>query len=762
MTILADITFDNFDPPWLWVGITLLAIGALAWTYVGMYRRSGRPIALTLLLLRSMGVIAIMIAIIKPGWTRIEEHIEKPILAVVLDDSQSMWLTAPGTKNTSRYELARRLITASDFSTNLRDRFDISFFNIKGEPLPPEQLPSEAAAEQTDLLLAARAAAARLRGRNASGILLISDGRDTSGRDTLLAAQDISSPVFTVGFSSLPPSSSVPFDLAIASVDAPQRAMVHNAVRVRVVVSKDGGAAADAPINITLTDRVVVAGLISLPEGNAQQATELSFTPETPGDFTFTARIPEQPGERTGRNNAVPFRLRVEAEPIRVLYIEGYLRPEYTFLREHLSSDPDVDLVTLARSAAPDAIGNALGLPGAELLTLDRLRKIDVILLGDFEASMLDESAYAVLNQWLSEGGAMMILGGYHNLTPTGLAATPLGAALPAEPATGATTQIDEPFQFQLTPEGRMHPALFLTGDTTRDVSAWESLPRLSGVVAIGKTKAGSTVLARHPQISADDPQKQGYPVLLTQPYGKGTVTLLTADTTWRWSRLPRLAGQPDTMYSRFWSQMVRWLARRDVVAQRPSFRVTTDALSYERGKRVSIAIRRFPANMVPDAETQTSTPTLLIRTPDGRSVPIPLSASSSDNNTWSATYFPDRGGRFTAEAKLASVPQGGSTPARDIASDITEFLVQGSPLELDDPSTNPAGLAQIASLTGGVSATIDDDASLQYLLDALPDSASTSYETRRAGMWNSPLLFVLFLALICVEWVIRRRNQLI
>ncbi|MCE9592529.1 MAG: glutamine amidotransferase [Planctomycetes bacterium] len=760
MATLADITFDNFDPPWLWIGVAVVSLGVLGWTYLGMYRRSGRSMAIGLFTLRAAGVLALMVSLVKPGWTRTEEHTQKTRLAVVLDDSQSMWLSAPGGEGVSRYELARRLVTDSDFATALRRRFDISLFNINGEPIPPGKLPSEPTAEQTDLLRALRSASSRLRGRSAAGILLVSDGRDTSGRESYLAAQDLVTSVYTVGFRVTSPSAGAPFDLAVTAVDAPQRAMVHNTVRVRVVVSKDTGAAIEPPVQIELAGSVVAAGKVSLPQGAAQRVVELSFTPTQPGDFSFAAHVPEQPGERTGGNNSVSFRLRVEAEPIRVLYVEGYLRPEYTFLRDRLSSDPDIDLVTLVRSASPDQLGATSALAGAELLTPERLKKIDVILLGDLEATMLDETAFRALRDWVSDGGAMMILGGYHNLSPAGLPATLLSAALPVEPATGAATQIDEPFQFQLTPEGRSHPAMFLTGDLSRDTAAWESLPRLAGVVAVAKTKPGAMVLARHPTASSDDPDHKGYPVLITQGFGKGTVALITADTTWKWSRYTRLTGQPDTMYVRFWSQMVRWLARRDVLTQRPALRVTTDAASYPRGKQVAFEVRRNPAGMVPGTDKLPASPSLTVRTPDGRSVPVQLS-QTADPDAWTASYFPDRGGRFTAEARLAA-PALEDAPPRDLASDTTEFLVQGSPLELDDPSTNPASLSQIASLTGGVSAAINDESSIRALLDALPDRAWTSFETRRAGVWNSPFLFLLFLACVCVEWVVRRKHQLI
>ena len=168
-----------------------------------------------------------------------------------------------------------------------------------------------------------------------------------------------------------------------------------------------------------------------------------------------------------------------------------------------------------------------------------------------------------------------MVLGGYQNLSPTGFWQTPLADLLPVEPA-DVPRQIDRPFEFSLTPEGLAHPAMTLSGNSTEDAALWQALPPLAGIVGVGKAKPGAVVLARYPD--AGNPTRRSAALATmrpaarscspTQSFGKGRVGLLAADTTWRWSRLVRLAGRSDAMYVRFWSQWVRWLAGRDVRSQ--------------------------------------------------------------------------------------------------------------------------------------------------------------------------------------------------
>lgn len=770
LTILADLTFDNIDPPWFWALLAVASIAILVLTYKGIYRRSGRQLTWLLLGLRIVGVLALLVALVKPAWTQLIQRQERPQVAIVIDDSQSMSIMhkpAGSEQWTSRYQLAKQWLSDSPAGVGLREKFEVKVFNVAGQMVDPAKMPAEPTAEQTDLARAVRAAAGQLRGQSLAGVVLISDGRDTTGRESFLPLQELPAPVYALGYRQPAPGKGSPFDLAVNAVEAPQRVLVHNAVPVKVLLSKDGGEAMEVPIQIERAGTPLLTQKVQLPAGSSQKMVNLSFTPTEPGDFTLSAHIPDQPNERSSANNARLFKLRVEAEPIRVLYVEGFLRPEYTFLRNRLSNDPDVNLVSFVRSANPDQAGAAGALAGAELITAERLKKIDVVLLGDFESRMLDESTYAALRQWVEDGGAMMVLGGYANLAEDGLINTPLKDMLPVELTAGPVYQLEEPFALRLTDEGKRHPALYITGDTTRDTALWDSLPPLRGAAVVHDAKPGATVLARHPRSNTDAPDKQGYIVLATQHFGKGTVAIFTADTTWRWSRYLRLAGKPDTLYVRFWSQMVRWLARRDIQDPRPALAVSTDNAAYERGKKVTVRVQRNLAAMVPGQENQTSQLSLVVHTPDGRTTPLSPSPTA-DPNQWTSTYFPDRGGRFEVHARLvgaanpAPATQPGASNPKDLANQVCEFLVHGSSLELDDPATNPAALEQIASVTGGLYADIDDARANKDLFSALPHEPRTVTETKKANVWNSPFLLILFLTCISAEWIIRRRNQLV
>ncbi|MCC7192625.1 MAG: hypothetical protein IT444_07570 [Phycisphaeraceae bacterium] len=770
--ILARLTLDNADPAWFWLLVVVASVLILALTYHGIYQRSGRKLTWCLFILRLAGVLALLVSLLKPSWTVILSRTDRPRLAVVLDDSQSMSLPQRAGDDgafTSRYQAAKAWLSDSSAGKLLRERFDVSCFAVDGRELNFDDLPTEPTSEQTDLLRGVRAAAGKLRGQSAAGIIVISDGRDTTGRDDYLAGQDFILPTYAIGFRQPTPGKGTPYDLSVVSVDAPQRTLVHNAVQIKALVGKDGGDAVNVPIQIERAGKPLMTQHVALPAGAIQQMVTLSYTPTEPGDFVLSVHALEQSRERTTANNTRIFKLRVDADPIRVLYIEGYLRPEYTFLRDRLGNDPDINLATLIRSANPDQMG-ASGLSsviaGGDLINQERLQKIDVVVLGDFEASMLSDSVYTQIRKWVEGGGALMVLGGYHSLSDDGLARTPLAEALPVELVTGPLGQVEDSFTLKLTDDGKRHPAMIVTGDAS-DVQRWESLPSLKGLVRVSKAKPGATVLIRAvPSGDSSTPviARGDEPIVLAwQRFGKGPVAVLTADTTWRWSRIARLAGKPDTMYVRFWSQMIRWLAGRDINQERTPLAVSTDAAVYQRGQRVTVRVKRNPAAMVPTPDGQAAATTLLlnVRSPDGRSTAL-TPIASADPDTWTATYFPDRGGRFEVDARLVTASSSAAQDLPERANQVAEFLVHGSGLELDDPSTNPALLEKLVRPTGGYYTDIDDQEGLTRLVENLPSEPRVTYDTRKATVWNSPVVLLIFLGCVSAEWIIRRRNHLV
>jgi hypothetical protein len=739
--LLAHLRFENVTTPWLWTLLTVAGVVLLFFTYWGIFRRSERRLTWALMLLRGVGLLALLLALAKPTWTSDSSLVDPGHLGVILDNSRSMSLPDVGGK--PRYAVARealdRLKTALAADRS-GPPLKVDLFDINGAPLE-KGAPDQPTVERTDLARALGEASARLRSKPLAGIVLISDGMDNTGQQTFRDLADMPVPVHGLGFR--PVDDAAGFDLAVLQVRAPERAMVNNEIKVEVVVSKIGTPATEAAVEMKRGREVFATQKVSFGPGGGEQKVSLNLMPRQPGTFVFTAEIKGQANERVLANNSAHFPLRVDVEPIRVLYLEGYLRPEFKFLKNRLEDDPDVNLVSIVRRTNPE---RAEARAGKDLLTPERLKGLDIVILGDMEAGYLSATEYQALVRWLDDKGhSLLVLGGYLSFGPDGFRSTPLADVLPVVFADRPPYQSEEPFALELKKAD--HPIFEVSSDRVKDAAAWRALPPLLGQSVVRRAKPGAEVLAVNPGLLVD-----GQPAVVAATQragGAGLVMVLTADTTWRWSRLPRVLGQPDTLYARFWSQTVRYLAGRTQNDQRPLLAVSTDRPDYEVGKQVTVRVVRQPR---PDNDLAGMDVAAEITGPGGKATPVPLRAGSAEPDVLTGTFFPPAGGRYEVLASLT----GGGKPAEH---QVAEFLVQGSDLELADPGTNRENLRAIANATGGAYLDVED---AEQLAAKLPHKERRLPQVTRLEFWNSPWLFCGFLAAVTGEWLLRRRNHLV
>ena len=745
---LATFQFDNVTHAWLW--LLLLAGGgwALFTIYRGIFQRSERRLTWWLMALRGAGLVALVVALAKPAVVRRHEQVEPGRLAIVLDNSLSMSL--PDISGRSRYALAREAVEHLRQQIE-RDRSGarvvIDLFDINGALLAGGP-PAEPRVERTDLLRALSQTTTRLRSQPLVGLVLVSDGMDNTGRQDPLALENSPVPVYAIGFRDDPAARQL--DLAVKRVQAPPRVIVNNTFKVDVLVSKSGGPATEATVSVKRGREMFAERKLSFAAGASEQLVSLNVTPTQAGSYVYTAAIAAAAGERWLANNARPFPLEVDAEPIRVFYVEGFLRYEYKFLKNRFEDDPDVSLVSVVRRANPEQVPTAAE---GGLITAERLKNFEVVILGDMEGNYLTVAEYQALVRWVDAGHSLLVLGGYRSFGPSGFRATPLAEVLPVVFGDTDPLQSEDPFVLELTETGKRHPVFEISGDRVKDAALWSSAPNLLGCSLVNRAKPGADVLAVNPAYRADG---QPVPVVAVQRYGAGHAMVLAVDTTWRWSRLTRVLGQSDTLFARFWSQTIRWLAGRDPNQDRPPLVVSTDKPDYDVGQPVTVRVVRQTAADVKGqpsaAVAATGEVGVDVTGDDGQAVPVQVKASSAEPDQFTGTVYPSAGGRYEVSATLTA-------EGKLVANQTADFLVHGSNLELADTRTNPDQLQSLAAATGGAYCDVADAGKLA---DKIERKDRRTVLVQRAEFWNSPWLFLFFLAAVTAEWIIRRRNHLI
>ena len=132
--------------------------------------------------------------------------------------------------------------------------------------------------------------------------------------------------------------------------------------------------------------------------------------------------------------------------------------------------------------------------------------------------------------------------------------------------------------------------------------------------------------------------------------------------------------------------------------------------------------------------------------------MPHPSRSGSAEPNLFLASFYPSSSGRFIVNAALTS-------EGKTVANQTAEFLVHGSDLELADTGTNRSLLKSLSQKSGGVYLDIEDSSKL---VDSIERKERRHAGTERTEYWNSSFLFLLFIAAVSGEWILRRKNHLV
>src|SRR5690606_34780149 len=135
-------------------------------------------------------------------------------------------------------------------------------------------------------------------------------------------------------------------DLAIEDLRVEDFAFVRNTVELELSLASSGMGALDVPVVLEHEGEVVAQKTVPLAPGEGRQKVKLSFVPDRIGEFVYTVSVPVYEGEATAANNAESFVLKVIRDRVRALHVVGRPSWDQRFLRTHLSSDPNVDLVS--------------------------------------------------------------------------------------------------------------------------------------------------------------------------------------------------------------------------------------------------------------------------------------------------------------------------------------------------------------------------------------------------------------------------------
>ncbi len=754
-----QLRYRSLGSTWMWFLAAGAAAGITLWTCLQGPSRFGLGGRLWLAGLR-LATLSTLLALVLPEWTLSIQGYGQPAVTVVLDDSLSMQAgdTTAGQAGPSRFEAAQRHLQEQILSEMLSERrHRVRLYRLgEGAQFVGEFGPDQEAEARTAIAaLRAGCQASRLgsglkqicgEGRTAA-VLFWTDGIVTEGeplRDAARLAKQRGTPLFFIGVGN-PGSLRA---LRLHDLQVNDTVQVHDTLVLEARLTAEGYGDSDRPpsVRVQLREKgrdTVLAEQSVTPNPRGQPVLfHLNHRPTEPGDKTFVVEI--HPGD--GPPSETRLERQVSVLPIKhlkILYVEGYPRYEYRFLKALLESQTDpisrakiIELQTVLLEDPLADQGSRAGLPPVQ-----ELQTYDVVILGDVNPELLRPGDLANLRDYARvHGGGLLAIAGERYL-PHAYRHTPLAEVLPIEikeVPTGPLSVPPERYALAFPAGARLH-AIF--GSTFAALSMPERGEEFTWAAGGYVARAEAAVLAVHPhRLAPDLPAHfldRRQPLILDWLPGAGRSVFFGFDETWRWR-----AFGGEELHARFWLQVLRYLAR---VRQGQVTMSLDRAGGYRQGESVRVLVR-FPEEMraIADADR------VAVVQRSGRDQAIDLRSRPLQRVAEARGLY---------ELKLDNAPEGGyriwlSSPVVAPRPSV-DFEVLGPPGERDRLLMDQEGMQAAAAASGGGLYSL---AATAELLAQVPCGKEVPLgPLREISLWDHPLIWGLALLLLAIEWIARR-----
>jgi hypothetical protein len=724
--------------PWVWLIVVGIGVAMAAVAYqglVGSKRTRGLLGALRAI------TIVFLVALLSGPLLRLPILESKPDWVVVLvDRSRSLGIEdAPAPSGSRRTREAQlREILADDTWGQVSDGRVVVWIGFDGttrEITPTET--GTADGWDTDLGLSIDAALGRLAGRPASGIVMMSDGRATRPLDpsVLRQLQARAIPLFAVPLG----AAEAVVDLAVAEVAAPASAFVRDQLPFTAVIRTTGGEVRGA-VRVELVDDSSgeVVDTVELTDADftdGRTEAVLTAAGQRAGPNTWRVRVRGTGSDLVSTNNEAVVTVDFVDRPLRALYIEGYPRWEYRYLKNLLVREQTLESSVMLLSADRDFAQEG----NAPLERLPRTREefsdFDLFVLGDVPSGSISDTQAEEIRFAVGDRGAGLLWIAGERSTPVSWRGTPLDDLLPLR---SNPERHDERIHMQPAPAATRAGVLRL-GEEAR--SPWPDALSPSG--SRGHLEWAQRIDSSNLKPSAEvlgvarGSSGATWPLVIAMRYGAGQVVYVGTDETWRWRH-----GVGESYQERFWIQLIRLLSRGSAPSSGEPFQLTVEPKSPETGLS---SIIRLDAREQMVAEVAGEAPLeAQIEELDGsRRGSQTVVQLVKEGNTWLGSWTPASAGRCRVRVDSAR------TGTREVIVDVAR-----RDIELGQPQADHALLADIAARTGGTMIQPND---LVKLKQVLPKRSSVSERAIVDPLWNSPAAILVCFVLIFAELAGRR-----
>ncbi len=790
-------------------GVAIVAL--TVWTYSAQLAGNRRRIVL-LIVLRLSALLVILLTALRPAYPIDEQPKIRTQLLIGIDLTESMTVRDE-VGNSSRIDAVRRTLdicqptidalqTEQNMTVTLYGFGASAFTEATGVYDPAAKVD----AQQSDYRTYLARTLEKWQGQKfVRGHIIIGDGAENSPGASALSeagAWRRTAPIqtFVVG-TTTPPGAVRDVALVDARLD-PDPVAIKNEVTLRLKVNAYGFGGATVPVRVQYDlgkgyQDVLIEKVKLAKEKDNTVELKLKAPDQLPEDEKKQPRkqikvrieipIADVPGDINPANNVLETYMNLTKEGLRVLVVGRYLY-ENALLLDALAADPRIDVRKI--DLQTDEGGAGL----LEAFDFDD-KAYDVMILGDISANQLaaidPKIPGRIAERVVKKGMGFIMIGGHAtfsgqpneriNDARTGAPKSgwrgvkELESILPIRlddgPADIPTGFFDLPkgrYQFVVNPRFADNFLVKIAGSKAESDELWNKLnerqtrSRFTGLSNIGTPLPTADVYAwaasTDPVVRNSD-GKGLAPLLVGHQIGdgnRGRVLTFAAQDTFMWQRY----GQPKSqdgkqIHSRFWRQLVLWLAHQETdestVTARPSF----PRLAVGSKQEVKFGIRGQNGATVVNPTFEVT----LFAPGDNLGKKVDVDTDAAGGSI--LNYNPPTAGEYTVKVTATGKTAKGEPVTGDASAKFIGYPETAE--EMLRTAADPDFMAKIAAASGGKGYRLDElpgflkELRGQPLDNVKPKQKYLPNWDRKSSEGFLPTWLAIFAGLLLAEWGLRR-----
>ena len=773
--MLAMLHWREYNPAL--VLLLLVFVGFVCWLYWGRLRqRFERGSSVAMLVLRVLGALCLLFALFDPLWLTVRRPEEPTKVVVLADVSSSMDVADVGDE--PRRVRAEKLAEKLDEAIN--EYADVGYYRFTDELIYDDGEMAAAekeAVRNTDIGKVLVELCSGSEGGTEAGdkdeelqgvgrrewqadaYVMLTDGGDEVVDSVVMP----DGPMYIVGVGSELPD--MP-DLAIDDIDCPGTVEKGSNFEITVdmfALGGDGDEFGNVELALEEYDGekwlTVEQRRVDLRGGREREKYAINDN-EQVGVRRFRVRLGSGVRELTLLNNSREFTVEVEHKEINVLFYAHEVGWEFRAVRRELSDDPSISLTALFRlgisgGESQFVIQGQRGSDDAFLESgfpdeLANLQMYNCVIIGSIAADSWTMTAAKALKEYVAAGGAVVFLGGPESFDAGGYGGSELSELMPFQVG-GQSEGTFLRGRFPVSVPGYAQTHSIMSGVVDR-------LGRQRDVV-VESVNVGGELKAAASELMSVSISGDKVPLVAINRYGQGQVMAIATNTFWKWTR------QDENMrycFGQLWRQSVRALTGKDGAGRILSVR--WDKEYYNPGERaeamVTVAGNYSPGSLHLRGQVMHNGEVEKVDVVPGRSA----DGGGSDGavgREYSFGFELTKPGDYVFELS-AVLPQRELVDGEDTVLERYEkSLAVGRVLnEGADLAVDHAFLNDLAARSGGA---YYKEGEIDKLIMLISDKVLQKAVTTEVALVEDRYVFLAaFVVVLTIEWVIRRRRNLI